>query len=389
MSSRVGGATGDTAAGSERLRAVVRRLGAAGDVVQGVALRRLMGLPEGVQRRLVGRPVVRDGLTLATEIQLLFALQRLMGEDGLDAEDHASDEARRDLVRQARLASGNPPIGGSHDLVVDGAAGPLDARLYIPRALLRASEVPGGLTPLSGTADPLLIWYHGGGMLRGDLDSHDAVCRVLAEEAGCRVLSVAYRLAPEHPFPAGADDAFAAYRWVLRNAAGIGADPERVALGGDSAGAYLAAVASLEAVAAGMAPAYQLLVYPVTDWGALAADRESRSRKLFDAGFLLTRDFMNAAEAAYLGSADPDDPRLNLHRAELAGLPPTYVCTAGFDPLRDEGERFVEELRAAGVEVTHQRFAPLIHAFVHLMGGRESRGALSAIATALRRGLVG
>lgn len=368
---------------------VVRRLGAAGDAVQGVALRRLMGLPERVQRRLVGRPVVRDGQTLATEIQLLFALQRITGEAGLEADDHASAEARADLVRQARLASGNPPVGECHDLVVEGAEGTLPARLYIPRALLRTPEVPGGRTPVSGTADPLLVFFHGGGMVRGDLDSHDAVCRVLAEEAGCRVLSVDYRLAPEHPFPGGAADAFAAYRWAREHADTIGADPDRIAVGGDSAGAYLAAVATLDAVAAGIAPAYQLLIYPVTDWGAVARDREMRSRKLFEEGFLLTRDFMNAAEAAFAGAADPDDPRLCLLAADLAGQPPTYVCTAGFDPLRDEGEAYVDLLRAAGVAVEHQRFDSLIHAFIHLLGGRESRAALSDIAGALRRGLAG
>ncbi|MDP3966993.1 MAG: alpha/beta hydrolase [Nocardioides sp.] len=363
---------------------VVRRAAAASDAVKGAVFRRLMGLPPQVQRRLLGRPVVRDGLTLSPEIQLMLALQKLAGEEGLEVTENAGDaRARRDLTRQSQLVSGVPPIGQVRDLSVDGAAGSLPARLYVPRILVRASEVPGSLAPVPGTRDPLLVYFHGGGMVRGDLDSHDAVCRVIAERAGCRVLSVDYRLAPEHPFPAGVDDAMASYRWVLRHADLIGADTNRLAVGGDSAGAYLAAVTAIEAAREGFPLAFQMLAYPVADWTST-----SRSRKLFGEGFLLTKAFMDSAEQAYLGCARRDDPRISVVYADLPeNLAPAFVGTAGFDPLRDEGEAYAAQLKAAGVPVTLQRFDGLIHGFVHLLHGRDSRAAVHALADALAAGL--
>jgi len=368
---------------SAGLAAWVRRLERAGDAAQGAILRSIVRLPEPVQRRLVGAPVVRDGQTLATEIQLMLRLQELLGMEGLPADDIGGARPRRELVRQAQIVSGNPDVGLTQDLAVDGAVGSIPARLYVPRARLRASAVPGGLAPVAGTKDPLLIWYHGGGMVRGDLDSHDAVCRVLAEEADCRVLSVAYRLAPEHPFPAQIDDAEAAYRWVVRNAEILGADPDRLAVAGDSAGANLATITAITAAREGLPLAFQVLAYPVTDW-----DGSLPSRQLFAEGFVLTQPFMDAASDAYVAGADLADWRLDLPSVDLpAGLAPAYVCTAGFDPLRDEGEAYVAQLAAAGVEVEHDRFEGLVHAFVHFLPSRTSRAALSTIASQVRRGL--
>ena len=181
---------------------------------------------------------------------------------------------------------------------------------------------------------PLLVFFHGGGFWCGDLETHDGPCRFLAEQAGVRVLSVEYRQGPEHPFPAAHDDAAAAYAWTVEHAADLGADPARIGVGGDSAGGNLAAGVAIEAARHGWPCAVQLLVYPATQ-----ADRQTRSFELFQQGFYLTKGFMDRAEELYGVGTPADDPRWSPQHAELpAGLAPALVYTAGFDPLRDEGE---------------------------------------------------
>jgi acetyl esterase len=199
------------------------------------------------------------------------------------------------------------------------------------------------------------------------------------------VLSVDYRLGPEHRFPACHDDADAAYRWVVEHAADLGADPARLAVGGDSAGANLAANAALTAARENLPLAYQLLVYPVTD-----ATHDSRSAGLFAEGFYLTQAFMDLANASYLASeTDLRDPRISPIHADLpAGLAPAYVATAGFDPLRDEGEAYARKLADAGVPVELRRFPDQIHGFLNAIGaGRTSRAAVGEIAAKLRAAL--
>ena len=328
--------------------------------VESLSLRAALALPERVQRLLGGRAVVRDGQTLAADTQLMLRMQRLVRERG--AETLPIPLGRRAILRHAAMAAGRQRIGAVRDLAVAGRP----ARLY---------------TPSSAAQGPLLLFFHGGGFMYGDLESHDAACRFLAERSGVRVLAVDYRLGPEEPFPAAYDDALAAHRWVVDHAAELGADPDRLAVGGDSAGGNLAAVVALEAARADLPLAFQLLVYPATD-----AVRETDSAALFAEGFYLTKAFMDLANQCYIGEGDPRDPRVSPLYADLpAGLAPAYVATAGFDPLRDEGEAYARRLADAGVPVELHRFTDQIHGFFNVVGvGRTSRAAVAEIAVRLK-----
>jgi acetyl esterase len=345
------------------------------DRLERVGFKAALGLPEPVQRVLVGRRVVRDGQRLAIDTQLMLRLERVLREPS--AEDLPLEEARRLIVRQASIAGGHQPIGAVRDLPV----GDLPGRLYVP-----TGEQDGGSTDLS-VAGPLLLFFHGGGWMFGDLDTHDAVCRFLAERSGVRVLAVDYRLAPEHPFPAAYDDALEAFRWLGKNAESLGADPGRLAVGGDSAGGCLAATTALAAAEEGLPLAFQLLVYPGTDMRG-----GSESRALFAQGFYLTKAFMDLACECY--APDPvqhTDPRMSPVYAEVPpGLAPAYIVTAGFDPLRDEGEAYARRLAEAGVEVELERFPDQIHGFFNVVGaGRTARAANAEIAAKLGAALGG
>lgn len=209
---------------------------------------------------------------------------------------------------------------------------------------------------------PLLVFLHGGGWMLGDLDTHDAMCRHLALAGGCAVLAVGYRLAPEHRFPAGLDDAAHAFAWARRSAAVLGCDPPRVALGGESAGANLTAAITLRLREAGEAqPLFQLLVHPATDMDfALPSFDQVQAPGL-------TRDYLEACRSFYLGDADHDDPLVSpLKALRLDGLAPAIVLTAAEDPLRDDGEYYAARLAAAGVETLTRRLAGLPHGFLFL-----------------------
>jgi acetyl esterase/lipase len=210
------------------------------------------------------------------------------------------------------------------------------------------------------------LYFHGGGFTIGDLDTHDEPCRILCHHGGVNVISVGYRLAPEHPFPAAVDDAMACLRWALNNA-------DRVSVGGDSAGANLATVACREVPGA----LAQLLIYPPTDF----VERRRRSYALYAEGFAITARDALAMGRAYRGDASPNDPRLSPLRADLAGMPPAFIVTAGFDMLRDEGEEYAAALRRAGVEVRSQEVSSLGHGFIHTTGVvPAARAAMMAIA---------
>jgi acetyl esterase len=334
----------------------------------------LMRLPRPVKRALAGRPVVVDGQVLDVETQLLLRLREVFREPA--AEGLPMPEARALIVRQARLVGGSQPIGLVRDLKVPGAEEELPARLYVPRSQV-ASPRP----------SPLLFFVHGGGMMYGDLDSHDALCRFLAERADVRVVSIDYRLAPENRFPAAVEDCWSSFQWVSEYAEQLGADPDRIAVGGDSAGGYLSAVTAIRAAEAGIPLRFQLLLYPVTNM----AER-SESRKTFGEGFFLTTDFMDLAETSYLHDHhDRRDPRVSVyfHDEFPEDLAPAYVVTAGFDPLRDEGEAYAQLLADHGQPVELKRYPGFIHGFANIVGvGRTNRAAVAEIAVRLRRALA-
>jgi acetyl esterase len=333
-------------------------------------------LPPRLQRRLFGPPPSRDGQVLASDMHALISLARLAGTKSY-VNGLPPAQARVQNRRGALVISARPPIPMARVEAVEIAAdpGPVPARFY----------VPGGLP--DAIPAPLLVYFHGGGWVIGDLDTHDGLCRFLASAAGTTVLSIDYRLSPEHPFPAAVEDSWAAYSWAVENSAALGADPARIAVGGDSAGGNLAAVVSLLARGAGGAmPVMQLLIYPVTDSAG-----ELPSRRLFEDGFMLTKEDMDLFESHYLPpGTDPHDPRVSILEIEdLSGLPPAYVATAGFDPLRDEGEAYALRMRAAGVKVALRRHPGLIHGYANDTAiSRTARGAMLEAAGALRMGLA-
>ncbi|HEY2659077.1 MAG TPA: alpha/beta hydrolase [Caulobacteraceae bacterium] len=241
--------------------------------------------------------------------------------------------------------------GQVRDLQVAGGAGPIGARLYTPKG-----------APASG---PGLIFYHGGGFVIGDLETHDGLCRRLAQASGVRILAVDYRLAPEAKFPAAHEDAACAANWVFEHAAEIGFDPAHVAVGGDSAGGNLAASTAITLRDQGRYKlVFQLLLYPVVQF---TGETESM-RKLAD-GYFLTKKGMDWFTACLFGDGDAAHPQASvLLHPSLAGLPPAFVATAGFDPLKDEGRAYAEKLKAAGVAVEHREYAHFIHGFYNMAG---------------------
>ena len=240
-------------------------------------------------------------------------------------------------------------IGKSERLEVPGPAGTLALRAYTPIAA-------------GGPTLPAIVYFHGGGFVMGDLDTHDALCRTLANESGCRVFSVDYRLAPEFPFPAAIDDGFAALKWVEENASALAIDPYDIAVAGDSAGGNIAAVMCLLAKANRNSPriAFQVLFYP-----SIALTREFVTRP-FGRGYRLDDRAIQWFYSHYMQpGADPLDERLSpIEAKDASGLPPAYILTAGFDPLRDEAISYAAKLKQAGVSVNHVDYPTMIHGFL-------------------------
>ena len=300
------------------------------------------------------------------------AVIELVIKSGRPPYHQLSPNEARQTFRETRAASTPPApeIGEARDLVADG----IPARLYRPRGVLASIPLPG------------LIFFHGGGWVIGDLETHDVLCRQLTAGAGISVVSLDYRRAPEHKFPAAADDAWATTRWVAAHAAELALDAGRLAVGGDSAGGNLAAVVALLA-RDHRAPslALQVLIYPVTD---VATEWPSYTQ--FAEGFMLTRDSMRWFIAHYLArDADRDDWRVSPLRApSVAGVASALVVTAGYDPLRDEGDAYARKLRDAGVRVDHVSYGGMIHGFVP-MGRLIETGnrAVAHIAASLRQTL--
>jgi acetyl esterase len=257
------------------------------------------------------------------------------------------------------------------DRTLPGPAGEIPVRIYAPSQARRL---------------PALVYFHGGGFVIGSLDTHDGTCRSLANAIGCCVVSVDYRLAPEHKFPAGPEDCYAATRWVAEKGGEIGVDSSRVAIGGDSAGGNLTAVVALMARdRRGPSLCHQLLVYPVANH---AFDTASYAEN--EKGYLLSREMMRWFWNHYLGSPEHGKhPYASPLRAEsLAGLPPAHVVTAEFDPLRDEGEALAARLRREGVPTTHVRYPGMIHGFFSMTAMIDAaKRAVAEAASAVRANL--
>ena len=265
--------------------------------------------------------------------------------------DLTVEERRASFSRLLTLGGEPPPSGSVEDRQIPGPANALRIRLYRP----------GPDTPES---TPGLVFFHGGGLVAGGLETHDGICRALAAASGCTILSVEYRLAPEARFPAALDDACAATRWVIAQASQLGIDPARLGVGGDSAGGTLAA-AVCQALRAAEEPgiAWQVLLCPILDYRAQNASRDE-----FAEGFLLDQGTLeHDLRHALAGSISADDPRISpLKGTDLAGLPPACIHTAECDPLRDEGRLYADRLQSAGVPVRYYCHAGMIHLFYGL-----------------------
>jgi acetyl esterase len=330
--------------------------------------RTVFNLPPAWLVRLSGRDAIElDGQRLHPEMQLILASRRWSGAPpSLRAAEIGA--ARKAMLFGCTRYADAPKVGRVREHTIEGpAGGRIRMRHY---------------APTSNTARPLLLFFHGGGFALGDLDSHDLPCRLMCREADLHVLSVDYRLAPEHPFPAAHEDAYAALQWARANAPGFGADAARIAVGGDSAGGNLAAVLAQRIARSNEPPlAAQVLVYPVVD-----RINPRASHELFAEGFMLEREDMRWFDDMYAPAPLRSDPRVSPALApDLSCLPPAIVVTAGFDPLRDEGEAYVEALRAAGSKVTAWREPGFLHGFMNCAGvSRASRRSVKRIAAELR-----
>jgi acetyl esterase len=313
-------------------------------------------------------------MPLDSGAQAVIDLIKAAGRPPYETVGH--QEARRLYLEARRVLQPDPmPVEEVRQLTAEGPAGPIAIRLYRAHAAK------------DGDMQPALVYFHGGGWVIGSLDSHDGVCRQLATHSGCTILSVDYRLAPEHKFPAAVDDAIAATAWVSAHATRLGVDRNRLGVGGDSAGGNLAAVVAQHARDhGGPNLRFQLLIYPACDMGMGHPSITEFAEQL-----PLTRSTMKWFVDLYLrGAADVGDWRASpLQARALTNLPPAYVLTAGYDPLRDEGEAYAAALKAAGVPVEANRFPGQIHGFLNM--GKfipEAAEAVREMGAALKRALT-
>ncbi len=280
------------------------------------------------------------------------AVFKAFQEANRPAYELVSPAEAREFYLQARFVSNPEPpeLKSVEPLAIPSPAGSIPARVYTPTKLRKANDLA-----------PCLVFFHGGGWVIGNLDTHDVVCRKLADEGQLIVISVDYRLAPEHKFPAAVDDAVAATQWIAGNAKRLGIDASRLMVGGDSAGGNLAAVVAISARdGGGPAIAGQVLIYPAVDFAMTHP-----SHREPETSILLTHSVIKWFRDHYLnGAADAQDWRASPARIRtLAGLPPAYVLTAGADPLRDEGDEYAQQLKQAGVAVTYRTFPGQFHGF--------------------------
>ncbi|MES2032817.1 MAG: alpha/beta hydrolase [Pseudomonadota bacterium] len=340
--------------------------------VQKALLKVLLSLPTPVLRMMAGGGVVyQGGRTLDPRFQFLTAGARRMPA----MSSLSPDDARAASAGGLAAMAGKPEPGVRvENLTIDGPGGALKLRAYRPAD--------------QDAAAPLIVFAHFGGGVIGDLETSDVFCGILARIARTAVLSVDYRLAPEHRFPAGLDDTLAAYRWGRDNAARFGAAPGVAAIGGDSMGGNFAAIVAQEMKRTGEPqPALQLLIYPAVDVAS-----ETQSMTTYADAYPLSRETMNWFMAHYIGpDADPVDPRLSpIKTDDLSGLAPAVVVTAGFDPLVDQGECYAKRLKDAGVPVIYRCYDSLAHGFTAFTGAIPMADtACREIAGFVRQGIDG
>ena len=318
----------------------------AAERIQAAAFRVLAALPARVKRLIAGAPEVKDGNALDLDAQMLLRVERLNPRPPVEERGHV--QGRDDLLTSTRMVAGpRIELPNVHEATVAGRA----ARMYVP-------DEP---------SPTLILFFHGGGWVVGDLDSHDAPCRALARAAGMPVLSIDYPRAPEHPWPEPLEHALAAFDEAHRR-------HERIVVAGDSAGGHLAAMVALRRPAA-----FQLLVYPATDFTTTY-----ESENLFAVGYLLTKANMDWYEEQFVPREEDKRAASPLHQADLDKAPPAMVVTAGFDPLRDEGEAYADALAAAGVRVIKRRHPGQVHGFLNMTALSSTREAIAEMAGVLR-----
>jgi acetyl esterase len=302
-------------------------------------------------------------------------LDMLAAAGAADASRLTLGERREAFRKLMSLSESNVAVGHVEERALPGPHGPISVRIYTPIDT-RSDRLPG------------LVYFHGGGLVAGSLDTHEGLCRALANETGCRLVSVDYRLAPEHKFPSAIMDGYVATLWAVEHAAELGIDRDRIAVGGDSAGGTLAAiVCQLARQAQGVRLAAQLLLCPITDF---AADTESRWA--FAEGYLLQKATLDADVEHYVPAGlNPADPRVSpLRAADFSGLPPAYIHTAEFDPVRDEGKAYADRLARAGVEVSYTCHPGMTHLFYAMASVVPyARSAMKHIGAEIRAALDG
>lgn len=336
------------------------------------AIRRLVRAPEFVIEGVFGAPPKNDrGEPLDHQVHALLGLMDATYNPSLD--ELGPEKAREAYALSSRLFDVAPrALRSIVDDRIEGASEPVPVRIY---------------RPVPDADAPAVVYYHGGGFVVGDLEAYHGFCTELAVQSECVIVSVDYRLAPEHPFPAAIDDCLAAFEWVHANAARLGIDRARLAVAGDSAGGNLATVVAQQLLdRGGPMPTHQLLIYPTTD------NRGGyRSMELFAEGFYLESSLVDWFSRTYLQEhTDMNDPRVSpVAYPRLGALAPAFVVTAGFDPLRDKGERYADELEGAGTRVVHRSYGRLVHGFVTMGGVIDAASrAVGEIASDFRRFLL-
>lgn len=333
--------------------------------VETAIARRVARLPAALARRLAGRTVEIDGFRLDPNVQLILRLHGLSSRPGPG--EVPLEQARRELEVTA------------HQLAHRGSRGVSSAPLELagrPARIYRPAD--------AASAGSGVLYLHGGGFVLGSLDSHDDSCRQIAARLGAPVVALDYRLAPEHRFPAAVDDAVAGFRALVERAPELGVDASRLGVAGDSAGGNLSLLVGLETRSDRVRPAALLAIYPATDLTMSSASHQSLAT-----GYFLEGEHVQFYRRTYLDGADPRHPRVSpLFREDLDGMPPTVLVTAGFDPLRDEGDLLAEKLRGQGGEVDHLRFGGLFHGFLNTPLIRTAAEAIEALLARFERRLA-